>query len=56
MSKAILGVVPTMQSIALLGGTKKKKKGQMHNIITGATRILVGVPLIKATADAVESY
>jgi len=54
--KEILRLAPTMQSVALLGGTRKKKKGQMHNIVTGATKILVGVPLIKATSDVVESY
>ena len=53
--KAILGIAPTMQSMALLGGTmpRKKKRMGMGHIVGGATKILVGVPLIGATANEI---
>lgn len=62
MSKQILKIVPTMQSIALAGSTAKmikkpkKKKKILKNLIKGTTRILVGIPLIKATATQVEGF
>jgi len=51
----ILGTVPTMQSIALLGSNVKiatKKNVKMKDIIGSATKNIVGIELIKATATA----
>jgi len=62
-AKTILGVIPTMQSLALAGHAykmiPKKKvspKKQMKNLVKGATGILVGIPLIKATAGQVAAF
>ena len=76
VSKAVLGLVPTMQSLALVGhtaksipkitpkpcpGSKIRSEGKGRGLGVGkgkgpigaAAGILVGIPLIKATATGV---
>jgi hypothetical protein len=64
MSKALLRTIPTMQALALASSTTKsfktkkpkKKIKILKDLVKGTTRILVGVPLIKATATSVEGF
>ena len=61
-SATILGLVPTMQSLALAGHTYKmipkkpvSSKKQLMGLVKGTTGILVGIPLIKLSAAQVAS-
>ncbi len=65
MSKAILRIIPTMQSLRLVSEAHKmipkvKKKidtkKQMGRFLKGTSRILVGIPLMKETATQVEAF
>ena len=60
-AKAILKIVPMTQSIALAKSIGKdiwKDKERVlkpKDMVKSATRVLIGVPLIKVSADAIES-
>ena len=59
MSKAILRIIPTMQSVKLASTMYKKPKKPkkiLKELISGTTKILVGIPLIKETATQVEGF
>ena len=48
--KTLLNIAPTLQAASLAAGTAKKatkKDKDVGDIVTSATEILVGVPLIK---------
>ena len=61
MSKVLLRTIPVMQSLALAGHSyktmiKPKKKNKVKGMIKGTAGILVGIPLIEATALQVEGF
>ena len=61
MSKDILRIIPTMQSIKLATAVYPKKKPMkpkkmLKEMVSGATKILVGIPLMKETATQVEGF
>ena len=49
--KNILKIVPTLQAAKLVGELSKKKK--KPSLVKDATKILVGVPLIKLESDLI---
>ena len=56
-AKIILGLAPTMQSIALAGENVKfvnKKKKKMGDFVGLGVKNIVGVEMIKAQADIIE--
>lgn len=59
MSKPILRIVPTMQSLALASraykDVKKAEKGKFKPV-RSAVRNIVGVNLTRVTANQVEAY
>ena len=59
-SKAILRIIPTMQSIKLASAVypkkPKKPKKALKGMVSGATKVLVGIPLMKETATQVEGF
>ena len=59
MTNAILNVVPTLQSVALVGNAlklvRKKKKRTKDFISTGATTI-VGAAMIQAESKFLEDF
>jgi len=61
VAKDILGLVPTMQSIAIAGHSYRmtkpaKPKKMLKNIIHGTTGILVGIPIMKTTATQIAGF
>lgn len=55
MTNEILGLVPTMQSVALLSHNlpRKKKKGKKKGIIGQGVENIVGISLIGVTAKMI---
>jgi len=61
MSKAILRIIPTMQSLKLAAAMYPKKKPKkpkkmLKELVSGTTKVLVGIPLMKETAAQVEGF
>jgi len=54
--KAILRLIPTMESIGLVSGFISKKKRRKKKIVKNALNALVGIPIISETASQVESF
>ncbi len=55
--KALLNIAPTLQSASLVASTAKKstkKDKGVGDIVTSATEILVGVPLIKTQFNLIQ--
>ena len=52
MANSILGLIPTMQSVALLSENIPRKKNKKGIVELGLTNI-VGLPLIRATAQLI---
>ena len=55
--KALLNIAPTLQAASLAAGTAKKstkKDKGVGDIITSATEIIVGVPLIKTQFNLIK--
>jgi len=60
-SKAILRIIPTMQSLKIASAVYPKKKSKkpkkaLKEMVSGATKVLVGIPLMKETATQVEGF
>ena len=49
--KKIMGIIPTIQAAKLLEETSKKKKKK--SLFKDASKIIIGVPLIKVEADLI---
>ncbi len=55
--KALLSIAPTLQAASLAASTAKKstkKDAEVGDIVGSATKILVGVPLIKTQFDLIK--
>lgn len=55
--KALLNIAPTLQAASLAASTAKKstkKEKGVGDIVTSATEILVGAPLIKTQFDLIK--
>lgn len=54
--KALLGLVPTLQAVALLKGNIKALKKKKKNLVKLGVENIVGTSLIKTQADFINSY
>lgn len=55
--KTLLNIAPTLQAASLVADTAKKstkKDKGVGDIVTSATKIIVGVPLIKMQFDLIK--
>lgn len=59
MTKAILGLIPTMQSLSLAShnyGLLKKRKKKTGDFIKHGVGNIVGIEMLKETGNIIESY
>jgi len=57
-AKTILGIVPTMQSVALASAAyrtipRRRKKNRSRKMLKGYAKIMTGIPLTQATAQMI---